>query len=365
MSDYVIVGGGIIGLLTARVLSETGASITVLERNHMGQESSWAGGGILSPLYPWKYPSPVNALAEWSQSKYQELVQQLQESTGIDAEWIQSGLLILDTDQKDAAMAWVKETGVNASLVTAHEIRNIEPAVEPDSQGGIWLPYVAQVRNPLFVKALIEDLKFRGVRLAIDSEVTHLLTKRGHIEGVRTEYSEIMTRNVVIASGAWTARLLKELGQDLPIVPVRGQMILYRAEPGQLKRIILNEGHYAIPRQDGRILVGSTMEDVGFDKNVTDEAREELKAKAREMVPLLAEARIEKHWSGLRPGTPTGVPFIGPHPKMGGLYINAGHFRNGVVMAPASAQLMADIVLERKTVVDPEPYSLDGHLSAA
>ena len=280
-------------------------------------------------------------------------------------EWINSGLLILDMDEAEAAMEWVDETGSNVSLVTAHEIRNIEPAVQSDPRGGIWMPDVAQVRNPIFVKALIEDLKQRGVHMATDSEVTHLLTKRGHIEGVRTEYSEIMAKNVIIACGAWSAKLLKEIGQDLPIVPVRGQMILYRARPGQLKRIILKEGHYAIPRKDGRVLVGSTMEEVGFDKNVTEEAREELDATAKELVPVLAEAEIEKHWAGLRPGSPTGVPFIGPHPNMEGLYINAGHYRNGVVMAPASAQLMLDILLEQNTVVDPKPYSLEGRLSAA
>jgi glycine oxidase len=142
-------------------------------------------------------------------------------------------------------------------------------------------------------------------------------------------------------------------------------MLLFHARPGQLTRILLYKGHYAIPRADGRILVGSTMEQVGFDRAVTDDARDELVDTARSLVPFLAETPLERHWSGLRPGSPEGIPYIGVHPGGRGLFVNAGHYRNGVVMAPASARMVTDIVLNRPTILDPAPYALENRPSAA
>ncbi len=365
MADFLIIGGGLIGLLTARTLSESGAQVILIERSQLGQESSWAGGGILSPLYPWKYPTAVNNLAAWSQAHYPALAEELEQATGIDVEWTQNGLLMLDDDQREAALAWAPDYAANIQQVSTAEIGQLEPALPAGQGSGLWMPEVAQVRNPLLLQALKEDLKRRGVRVAENTEVTHLLSKKGRIRGAQTELTEVMADQVIVACGAWSATLLKELGQEVQVMPVRGQMILFRAQPGLLQRIVLQKGHYVIPRRDGRVLVGSTMEEVGFDKEVTDQARDDLAQVAFEMVPALADAPMERHWAGLRPGSPNGVPYVGAHPNIEGLFINAGHFRNGVVMAPASAQLLADIVQNRPTAVDATPFALENRSSAA
>ncbi len=365
MADFLIIGGGLIGLLTARTLSASGAKVILVERGQLGQESSWAGGGILSPLYPWKYPAAVNELAAWSQVRYRQLIEELEQATGVDAEWTQSGLLILDGDQRKAALAWAPTCAATVQPVDASAIQRLEPALPANHPSGLWMPEVAQIRNPLLIQALREDLRLRGVRVAENTEVTHLLSKKERIRGVQTEYSEVMADKVIVACGAWSATLLKELGREVPVMPVRGQMILFRMQPGQLQHIVLWQGHYVIPRRDGRVLVGSTMEDVGFDKKVTDEARDGLIRVACEMVPALADASMERHWAGLRPGSPTGVPFIGAHPKIDDLFINAGHFRNGVVMAPASAQLLTDIVQNQPTIMETGPFALNNCSTAA
>ncbi|HEM47619.1 MAG TPA: FAD-dependent oxidoreductase, partial [Alphaproteobacteria bacterium] len=161
---------------------------------------------------------------------------------------------------------------------------------------------------------------------------------------------------VVVAGGAWSAEIMREM-IPLDVVPVRGQMLLFRAAPETLHRILLQEGRYVIPRRDGRVLAGSTLEYVGYDKSVTEQARAELWEAAVRLVPALADCPVENHWSGLRPGSPEGIPFIGKVGNISGLYVNAGHFRNGVVLGPASARLLADLILERSPIVDPAPYA--------
>jgi len=355
--DCLVVGGGLIGMLTARELAQAGLSIGLVERGETGRESTWAGGGILSPLYPWRYPDAVSALASWSQARYPALAEALQAESGIDPEYQHSGLLILDTEDVEQAQHWAAQWQRSLELVNQAQIRELEPALGDVPAQAVWLPEVGQMRNPRLAQALRKSIENLGVTLFEHTPVKGLVLGETGVHGVLTEQGEFNAERVVIAGGAWSARLLESSGMKLPIRPVRGQMILYRAEPDVVQRIVLSRDRYVIPRRDGRILVGSTLEEAGFDKSTTHAAMQELEREACRLIPALADYEIEHHWAGLRPGSPDGIPYIMQHPRIEGLFINTGHFRNGVVLGLASARLLADMLLGKQPILDPAPYS--------
>jgi len=358
MSDILVIGGGIIGLLTARELLMAGASVTLVEMSETGREASWAGGGILSPLYPWRYADAVTALSTWSQVEYPGLCADLAQATGIDPEFERSGLLILDLAEQVEALAWARLHRSHIELVPHQKIKAIEPGLGIEAAAALWMPDIAQVRSPRLVKAVRRSIE-KQVSIREQEEVVELLVEADRVVGARTRKDRIAAGRVVVCAGAWTAKLLDQLEKKPAIEPVRGQMILFNAEPGQINHVVLYRERYLIPRKDGRILIGSTLEHEGFAKVTTAEAKEDLYRAATEMFPLLRRTPVEDHWAGLRPGSPSGIPYIGAYPAIQGLFFNAGHFRNGLAMGPASARLASDLVLERNPLTDPRPFALD------
>ena len=357
MSDCLVVGGGIIGMLTALELADAGLEVTLLERGETGREASWAGGGILSPLFPWRYPDAVTQLAAWSQDHYEALALRMRDASGIDPEWTRNGLLVLETGERGAAEEWARRHHRRVELVDGRAAHGLEPNLAKVPEAAIWMPEVAQIRNPRLVQALHGALEAGNIRIQSHTPVEGLLFKGERVAGVNTPAGRLEAERVVIAAGAWSGRLLAaDTEARLPVEPVRGQMLLFHAGPDLLRRIVLAHEHYLIPRRDGRVLVGSTVEYTGFDKSTTTEAEQKLRTFAVELVPGLAECPVERHWAGLRPSSPKGIPYIGELPGIRGLYVNAGHYRNGVVLAPASARLLADLVTGRAPILDPAPY---------
>lgn len=358
MPDCIVVGGGVIGLLTARQLFLEGVDVLLLEKGPLGGESSWAGGGIISPLYPWRYDDAVNVLAERSKKIYPDLTKTLFEETGSDCEFINSGLFTVVNDGEQEVIDWAKTWSVSADFISdAASIREIEKSVGEVVASGVWMPDIMQIRNPKLVQALKASFDYLSIPYQEQTEVEEVIVDNNKVLGVRTKQRTYLADKVIIASGAWSAQF-SVTRTSVDVLPVKGQMIMYKGPPDLLKRIVLSEGHYVIPRKDGRILAGSTLEKIGFDKSTSPSALDELHRAAVELIPLLSGLEVERQWAGLRPGTEKGIPYICQHDDIAGLYVHAGHFRNGIVLGAASAELMADIILQRTPRCDVRPYSM-------
>jgi glycine oxidase len=360
----VIVGGGVIGLLTAFNLASKVQSVVLLDRSGVGQESSWAGGGIVSPLYPWRYSPAVTALAHWSQDFYPQLGERLLEATGLDPEVHKTGLYWLDLDDENEALEWAERMNRPLTSVDISAVYDAVPVLGGGYSRAVYMADIANVRNPRLVKSLKAALlAMPNVTIHEQSEVSDFVRDGDKVIGVSTPAGDILGDAVVLAAGAWSGDLLARLGLELPVEPVKGQMILYKCASDFLPSMILAKGRYAIPRRDGHILIGSTLEHEGYDKTPTGSALESLKASAIELIPALADAEVVGHWAGLRPGSPDGIPFIGQLPNHEGLWLNCGHFRNGLVLAPASCQLLTDLLMGDAPIIDPAPYAPEGRLT--
>jgi glycine oxidase len=356
--DITIIGGGIIGLLTAREFIKAGATVTIIEKNALGQESSWAGGGILLPLYPWRQPDAITRLVLQSLKLYPTLAAQLTIETQIDPEWNPCGLLIAKNPDYAAATHWCEASGILYQSADSGLFRTLNTRADQP----LWLPEVAQARNPRLVKSLKQDLHNKGVTLLEHCEVTAITLNKDRISAINTTSGQYAVNQVIVAAGAWTGQLFRQLfpnGDPVNIAPVKGQMLLFDTLPDTLKFMVLDGDQYLIPRRDGKILAGSTVELADFNKMTTADAKERLTDFAVHLLPALKNYPVINHWAGLRPGTDQGIPYIDRHPEIRNLAINAGHFRNGLAMGPASAQLLVDLVLERTQHVAPEPYRLN------
>lgn len=323
-----------IGLSCALALLQRGASVVIVEQGEVGRESSWAGGGILSPLCPWDYPDEVTRLTIHSAGQYAAWSAALYSATGIDPEYENSGMLVLPPFDALAAQKWCDEHGM---VLRQADVADTLPARSGEA---LLLPDVAQVRNPRLVQALRAGVEALG-GLIIEHCAVHGIAVAGNsVSKLVTTCGEFSAERFIITAGAWSKQVLGAYALNLDIKPVRGQMLLFKFERPPFRHIVLHEGMYLIPRRDGHLLVGSTLEHAGFDKGITRDARDSLWQRAQELIPQLRVMSLVQHWSGLRPASPRNIPTIARHPQLENLYLNSGHFRYGVSMAPASVDIL-------------------------
>ncbi len=355
MSDVLVVGGGIVGLLGALELTRRGRTVTIIDAPAQYPPASWAGGGILSPLYAWRYSDAMTRLSLNAFSRYQQILDESNAAgiPGCEA-LLHSGGLWVETGGDDAARArqWARRWQIPVQSVSASE-RMPESA----AGAGLLFPSLGNIRNPGLLKVLRAHLQRVGVRFQ-SAVVSRVLPARVGAEVLAADGRKWQGDTVVVSAGHMAEQLLLPMGMAMPLFPAKGEMLLFRMKPGLVPAVMLTERGYLIPRQDGSVLVGSTLRKGDNTTYPTVAGRYQLERLAASLWPALTSCSPAFHWAGVRPGCERDIPFIGPVPGTNGIFAAVGHYRNGLVSAPASAELLAQLIAGEPPFTDPEPYSL-------
>jgi glycine oxidase len=341
-ADVAVVGGGVIGLALARELSSRGVDVVVIERGHTGEEASSAAAGLLTAQSDGAAPSSFFDFLLESRNLYPDWTAAIEEESGLEVGWRRTGVLRCGPSEVLNRFLWQLDVGLPVERIDVAEIRRRSAGrASPALSDALFFPDDSVVNNRWLVRALRRCLEIRGVRVLEGVAVTRYRIERDTCQGVATSEGAFSAARVVNATGSW-AGLDPTLPFAIPVEPVRGQMVeLADARP--FPTVLESEDVYLVPRADGHVLAGATVERAGFVKEVTAAGVARLLTAAIALAPSLETARVSDAWAGLRPGTPDGLPLIGESPVRA-LYIAAGHFRNGILLAPITALRVADLV---------------------
>jgi glycine oxidase len=343
--DVAIVGAGIIGCSIAFELAKAGMQVCVLERGGIGEESSAAAAGMLSGQHGVTNLGARYQLHVEARELHGRLADDLREQTGIDVGFCRWGLLELlftpgEVRAADRCCAIQTQAGLRVERLSREETLALEPALAPDLQGSIRYVDEAHVHNGRLTIALAEAARRTGAELRSGAPALALIRERERVVGVQTSTETVYAEAVIVANGAWSSDLIRPLGLMLPVKPMRGQMLAVRTVPRAVSQIIYGRHMYLVPRPDGETLVGATVEDVGFRKEVTLEGLEELIQAGRHIAPGMMGQPVIRTWAGLRPGSPDGLPLVGPVAGLPGLILAVGHHRNGILLGPMTGVLV-------------------------
>ncbi len=362
--DVIIVGGGIIGCAIAFSLAKSGVRPLVLERGQVGGEASSGAAGMLTAQTHADETGPLFDLKLASRALYEELANELLDRTGLDIEYRRLGHVTPAlTDEENEAVErrveWQRARGLLAERLDATEARALEPGLAPDVRGAGWFPEDHHVNNSAATQALASATMRLGGQFRAGCAVLDLVEEGQRVTGVRTTDETLSAGTVILCAGAWMQEFEKAAGIPLPIVPAKGQIVVARLEPPALRHVVYGTAAYAIPRPSGEHIIGSTVEFVGFDKRVTVEGMTGILQGITRLVPALHNAAMATNWACLRPAAPDGLPLLGGVPGRPGLVIATGHFRNGILLAPITGKLMAELIGGRNPSISLEPFRPD------
>jgi len=362
--DAAVIGGGVIGCSIAWRLAAAGRRVIVFEKGEFGAEASNAAGGMLAPLAEADETGDFFDLCVASRAMYAGFARELREASGTDIEHRTEGTLFLslreeDDEELDRRWQWQHAAGLNVKRLDAGCVRKLEPRLNPELRWALKVPDDHQVNNRLLATALLQAAGKSGSAMRARTEVEGLVIDSTagseRVAGVRVPGGEIRARTVVLAAGCWASQLMPG---TITVEPVRGQMVSFSVTEQPLNHVVYSRRGYLIPRNSGHIIAGSTTELVGFDKSVTIGGVANILSHALEIMPSANQQPITETWAGLRPHSPDGLPLLGPDPRIEGLIYATGHYRNGILLTPITAQAISELIIKGESSINLSPFSI-------
>jgi glycine oxidase len=351
-SDVVIAGAGIIGCAIAYELSRRGVSCVVLDSRRIGMAATNAAAGVLAPLAEFQRPGPLVRLGLESLRRYPAWIDRVREDVpDIEVEFTLNGVLRVAFDDDDlaalrAGAPLARELGMELVELDRAALRDAEPRLSERLIGGALCPEEGQINQQLFTLALSRAARKHGARFIEQAPVLSFAKRDGRVTSVRTAQGEFACEHLVLAAGPWNRQLAARLGVDVPTTPIRGQMLAFGRMLTPVHQPVWGPRGYVLPRANGLIFAGATVEEVGFRFRTTKRGLAQVRRGAFELVPQLRHAREHFSWSGLRPGSPDGLPMMGALPGWENVTVATGHFRNGILLAPITGELLAQAIVD-------------------
>ena len=351
-ADVIVVGGGIIGTTLAYELQKRNLQTVLLEQGQIGREATWATAGIIGPPTAHSLPPHRAKLAELSEKRYAGLLDSIAADSGQETSFLNIGKVLVafteeEVEEAQARVTWQVNHGFEARWLERDEVHDVEPTIPDDALGAYFTPQGGGLTGHRLTEAVADAFRQIGGEIREYTAATRVLTEGDRVSGVETPDGSVHADTVVLAAGAWTSFLGPSVAHSIPVVPVKGQMIgVTPASDGSRPQHVTGtvSGGYVVPRIDGTVAVGATLEHNGFDKRTTARAFEHAIRLMAKVSPGLLDAQFSSAWAGLRPGTSDDSPIMGPVPGYEGLWVSTGHFRTGIQLAPGSAVLVADAI---------------------